>query len=260
MKLFHRDFGGEGHPPLVVLHGLLGSSRNWMATGRELAKDFHVLGPDLRNHGNSPHAPEHTYEEMVADVVNWLDGLGIGAVHLIGHSMGGKVAMRLACHFPERVRALVVVDISPRDKEPSHANEFRALRALPLDRIASRADADRMLAESVSSWPMRQFLLTNLVRGEEGGFAWQANLDVLATNLDGTGRSPIDEQDRYEGPALWIAGGKSDYLQPEDTPIIRKHFPRAEIVVFPESGHNPHVEDRSQFVEVAESFLRKATS
>src|SRR5690606_24200481 len=116
VTLAHRDLGGEGKPPLVVLRGLLGSSRNWMAAGKDLSPDFHVMALDLRNHGESGHAPEHNYLTMTNDVLAWLDEAGLERVRLMGHSMGGKTAMRLACLAPERVEALVVVDIAPRAK------------------------------------------------------------------------------------------------------------------------------------------------
>jgi esterase len=255
IELFHRDLGGQGNPPLVLLHGLLGSSRNWMAAGRDLADHFHALALDLRNHGSSPHAGEHHYQAMVEDVLGWLDRAGLASVYLLGHSMGGKTAMRLACQHPERVKALVVVDISPRAKEPNHVAEFRALNALPLEKISSRAEADRMLAEEVSSWGMRQFLLTNLVRQPDGSFGWQANLAGLTRNLAETGKSPVREDERFTGPALWIVGGKSDFVRPEDHSLILKHFPRAQIEIFPESGHNPHADDRARFVETLRKFL-----
>lgn len=255
LKLFHRDLGGEGNPPLVVLHGLLGSSRNWVAAGRELAAHFHVLALDLRNHGESPHAKEHTYAAMADDVVGWLDQAGLGQVYLMGHSMGGKTAMRLACRHPERVRALIVVDIAPRAKEPNHRQEFQALNSLPLHELSSRAEADQMLANQVPSWGMRQFLLTNLVRRDDGSFVWQANLPVLTRELERTGEAPIGEGDRFEGPALWVAGGKSDFMQPGDAEMIRRQFPRAQIDTFPDSGHNPHVEERIRFSQRVRRFL-----
>lgn len=255
LDLFHRDLGGEGKPPLVVLHGLLGSSRNWVAAGRDLAADFHVFALDLRNHGDSPHAADHTYGLMEEDVLRWLDGMKIDRCHLIGHSMGGKTAMRIACRHPERVRSLVVVDISPRAREPKFRTEMSALNRLPLHELSSRAEADQMLAREVSSWGMRQFLLTNLVRREDGSFAWQANLPLLTRQLEATGSAPIGAADKFQGPALWVIGGKSDFVLPEDHEFIRGHFPAAVIETFSESGHNPHVEDRLRFSQRVRRFL-----
>jgi len=255
VDLFHRDLGGEGKPPLVVLHGLLGSSRNWAAAGKDLTANFHVFALDLRNHGESPHAEEHDYRLMAEDVLGWMNRMGIERCHLMGHSMGGKTAMRIACRHPERMKSLVVVDISPRAKEPKHRAEFAALNRLPLHDLSSRAEADQMLAREVSSWGMRQFLLTNLVRREDGSFAWQANLPVLTREIEGTGDASISEEDRFEGPALWIVGGKSDFVSADDRPLIERHFSAATIDTFPESGHNPHVEDRLRFSERVRRFL-----
>ncbi len=255
IKLFHRDFGGEGKPPVVILHGLLGSSRNWTAVARDLSEAFHVFALDLRNHGNSPHAEEHHYGAMATDVLGWLDEAGLDQVSLMGHSMGGKTAMRLACDYPDRVGALIAVDIAPRAKQPKHASEVLALSQLPLEKITSRAEADRLLAENVSSALMRQFLLTNLVRQEDGSWNWQANVAGLARNLAETGRAPIGEENRFDGPSLWIVGGKSDFVRPEDHAVIETHFPRVRIEVFPDSGHNPHADERFRFVEVVREFL-----
>lgn len=258
MKLYHRDFGGEGLPPLLILHGLLGSSRNWTAAARDLIDTFQVIGLDARNHGNSPHSSEHSYERMAEDVVAWMDDAGLDRAFLLGHSMGGKTAMRIACKHPDRIRALVVVDIAPREKEPKHAKAVRALRELPLEAIASRTEADQVLAQRVPSRELRQFLLTNLVRREEGGWKWQANVPVLDEQIAETGRAGIDADDSYDGPALWIAGGKSDFVQPEDHDLIRRHFPRARIEVFPESGHNPHADARERFTATVRDFLKQA--
>lgn len=255
VTLSHRDLGGKGNPPLIILHGLLGSSRNWVTVGTELGDEFHVQALDLRNHGESGHAPEHTYDAMARDVLAWLDEAGLEQIHLMGHSMGGKVAMRLACLFPARVTSLVVVDIGPWVKKPHADGEIAALQSLPLAELSSRAEADKMLAVQVPSLGTRQFFLTNLVRSEEGGFGWQSNLPVLAKELDRTGDSPIGEEDSYRGPALWIIGGKSDFVSPEDHGKIRSHFPKAIIEVFPESGHNPHAESRVHFVQRVRRFL-----
>lgn len=254
MKLSHRAFGGQG-PPLVILHGLLGSSRNWMAAGRELKTAFRVLAPDLRNHGESPHAAEHDFEVMAADVLQWLDERGLEKVFLMGHSMGGKTAMRIACQRPERVRALVAVDIAPREKEPSYRREIEALLNLPLDAIRSRADADRILSEAVGDLAMRQFLLTGLVRSAEGRWSWQPNLRVLVENLHLTGKAPIGPEDRFEGPALFVLGETSDFVRKEDQAEIRRHFPAVRIETIAGAGHNPHVEAKEEFVRAVIGFL-----
>jgi esterase len=249
MQLFHRDLGGAGNPPLVVLHGMLGSSRNWQTAGRDLAARFHVLALDLRNHGESPHAPTMTYEEMMADVTEWLDRERLDRVALLGHSMGGKIAMLLACRHPDRVDRLIAVDIAPKNYFwPAHRQNFAAMNDLNLRELHSRAEAELRLEPRVASWAMRKFLTTNLARDAAGHWHWQINLPVLTTALPQLEANPLAPTDRFDGPALFIAGGKSDYIEPADEPAIRAHFPAARIAMLAGAGHNPHLDARTAFV------------
>jgi pimeloyl-ACP methyl ester carboxylesterase len=249
VQLFHRDFGGAGRPPLVLLHGMLGSSRNWQSAGAELAGHFHVLAPDLRNHGRSPHADEMTYEAMMEDVLGWLDACGLQRPVVVGHSMGGKVAMLLACRHPRRVARLVCVDIAPRDYFwPGHRQSFAAMNELNLADLNSRAEAELRFEARVASFPLRKFLATNLERDEHGGWRWQIALPVLTAALPALEKNPLTAADRFEGPAHFIAGGKSDYIAAGDEAVIRAHFPAAHLTTIAESGHNPHMEARAAFV------------
>ncbi len=249
VALHHRDLGGAGDPPFVLLHGLLGSSRNWQTAGRELAADRRVYALDLRNHGLSPHAAEMTYEAMTADVRAWLDAQGVGTADLVGHSMGGKVAMLLACRHPERVRRLVVVDIAPKAyRWPERRREFAAMNELDLSRLHSRADAESRLEAQVPGWAERKFLTTNLERQDAGGWKWQINLQAITAALGELERNPIAAGDRFAGPALFITGAKSGYVKPDDRDAILQHFPSARFEVIAGSGHNPHIEAREAFV------------
>lgn len=253
VALFHRDFGGTGEPPRVILHGMLGSSRNWLTAGKDLAASRRVYALDLRNHGLSPHADLMTYDAMVADVEAWLDSRGIGSAELIGHSMGGKVAMLLACRRPDRVSRLVVVDIAPRSYQwPEHREEFAAIRELDLGSLKSRAEAESRLEARVPGWAMRKFILTNLER-ISGGWRWQINVPVITAALPELERNPLGSGDRFGGPALFIAGGKSRYVEPADRAAITRAFPAARITVLQNSGHNPHVEEREAFVRAVDS-------
>ncbi len=249
VPLVHRDFGGSGLPPLILLHGLLGSSRNWQTAGRDLAARFHVLALDLRNHGTSPHADTMSYEEMLADVLAWLDAHRLERVTLLGHSMGGKVAMLLACRHPERVERLQVVDIAPKNYFwPGHRQSFAAMNELNLSDLHSRAEAEMRFEARVSSWSMRKFLTTNLDRTPEGKWFWQINLSAITAAVPELEKNPLLAADQFAGPTRFIAGGKSDYIEPADHSIIRHHFPAVEIVTVSESGHNPHMETRAAFV------------
>jgi pimeloyl-ACP methyl ester carboxylesterase len=252
MQLFHRDLGGAGKPPLVLLHGMLGSSRNWQSAGAELAAYFHVLAPDLRNHGRSPHADEMGYAAMLDDVDAWLYAQGAARATVVGHSMGGKVAMLLACRRQERVARLVVVDIAPRDYFwPQHRQSFAAMNELDLRDLRSRAEAELRFEARVASFPLRKFLATNLERVESAGtlaWRWTINLPALTAALPALEKNPLAPTDRYDGPVRFLAGGQSTYVEPTDHAAIRVHFPAAQIEVIAEAGHNPHMEARAKFI------------
>lgn len=253
VQLFYRDLGGAGNPPLVILHGLLGSSRNWQTVGRDLAAEYRVFALDLRNHGGSPHANEMTYDAMVADVIAWLDAQGLARVTLMGHSMGGKVAMLLACRWPERVERLIVVDIAPKNYFwVAHRAEFAAMNELALETLQSRAEAERRFEAKVSDWAMRKFLATNLERIPEAerGWRWAVNLPVLTDALSELEKSSLALGDRFAGPTLFIAGEKSNYIQASDWSGVLEHFPAAKLKIIPHSGHNPHMETREEFVRL----------
>ena len=251
MRLFHRDLCGAGKPPLVIVHGFLGSSRNWQTAGRDLSEIFHVFALDLRNHGGSPHAGEMTYEAMMADVLAWLDTHGLKRAALLGHSMGGKVGMLLACRHPARVERLIVVDIAPKDYFwPERLGEFAAMKELNLPTLHSRAEAEKQIETQVPDWAMRKFLLTNLERDADGRWRWQINLPVLTTALPALEANALRPGDRFDGPALFIRGGKSRYLAESDRPAIMAHFPAARIETVAEAGHNPHIETRDEFVRL----------
>ena len=228
MKLNVRDLGGDG-APWLVLHGLYGSSRNWQRVGKRLAAVGRVLAVDLRNHGQSPHAPDCSYEAMASDVLEVMDGLSEPA-HLMGHSLGGKVAMRVACDVGSQVRSLQVLDIAPRQYDPD-AGLLDALLSLELDGFTGRSQIDEKLAEKVPDQLLRGFLLTNLQRTESGGFAWQANLGGLRQGLDEIGQSPLRSGDHYSGPVDVIAGGASHYVVPEDAALFTEHFPNSRLHV-----------------------------
>ena len=250
VRLFHRDLGGAGRPPLVLLHGLLGSSRNWQTAGTDLAEHFHVRALDLRNHGRSPQADAMSYEEMMGDVLAWLDAHRLTRVTLLGHSLGGKVAMRLACRTPARVARLIVVDIAPRDyPEKLERAEFAAMHALDLAAVKTRADAERAMEPWVSDWAMRKFLSTNLEQDAAGAWRWAINLSALTAAVPELIRTPLVEGDRFAGPARFIVGGRSDFVRAEDHAAIRRHFPAADIVTLP-TGHNPHMESRAELVRL----------
>lgn len=193
---------------------------------------------------------------MAADVVAWLDFQGLSQCHLIGHSMGGKAAMRLACDHPERVASLGVVDIVPRDYHShSHRLEFAAMNELDLRTLSSRSEAELRLEARVSDWAMRKFLVTNLERVEETSWRWIVNLPALTRALPLLEADPLRPTDRYLGPCQFWRGLKSNYIRNEDWPKALGHFPSANLVSIEGSGHNPHMEARPAFVAAVRSFL-----
>ena len=251
MLLHHVDLGGAGKPVMLVLHGLLGSSRNWQTTGRDLAEHFHVIALDARNHGRSPHSDEMSVELMADDVLAWMDANDIAKATLVGHSMGGRTAMLIACRQPERVERLIVVDVAPKDYDwLGHRAEFAAMHELDLGSLQTRAEAELRFEARVPDLGMRKFLTTNLARGEDGQWQWAINLSGLTAALPSFEKSPLTAADRYAGPTQFIVGGRSRYVESGDHAAIRHHFPAAKIEVIADSGHNPHMDRREEFVRL----------
>ncbi len=257
--LFARELGGAGKRPLVLLHGLLGSGRNWQTVGTGLAEaagGANVWALDMRNHGKSPWSEGMDYDAMAADVLAWFDASGLGAVDLMGHSMGGKVAMVLACRRPERVRRLAVVDIAPKDYlSHGHRAEFAAMHELRLSELRSRGEAELKMEGRVPDWAMRKFLTTNLEQDATGGWRWIVNLPVLTAALPALEANPLAADEGFAGPAVFVRGGRSRYVEDADLPGIRCRFPAARIETLAAAGHNPHMETRAEFCAVVGAFL-----
>jgi esterase len=245
---------GEG-PSLAILHGLFGSGRNWASIAQRLATHHRVIALDLRNHGASPWAESTGYAEMAEDVRQTLRTLGHRRFALLGHSMGGKVAMVAALSYAAKVERLVVADIAPVAYSPRHLAHVRAMRALDLAGIARRSEVDARLAAAVPDPAERAFLLQNLVF--EGGTArWRLNLAAIEHEMPALVGFPAQPDDaRYDGPALFVGGGRSDYLLPEYEPAIRHQFPNARIARIPDAGHWLHAEQPQAFLGLVEPFL-----
>jgi pimeloyl-ACP methyl ester carboxylesterase len=245
---------GEG-PPLVILHGLLGAKRNWATVAKGLAAGRRVICADLRNHGSSPWADAHTYPDMAADVARLIETRVGGPAAVLGHSMGGKVAMLLALDRPDLVARLVVVDIAPAVSQAAPRDYLQAMRSVPLAACRTRAEADAALATVVTDPGVRAFLLQNLVAGP-AGMAWGVNLDALERHFEAIRGFPDIPPDRsYAGPTLFVAGGRSDYLGPRHAAAIGRLFPRATIETIAAAGHWVHADAPAEFTAVVGRFL-----
>jgi pimeloyl-ACP methyl ester carboxylesterase len=262
---------GEAGPRVVFVHGLFGQGRNWTTIGKGLADGHRVTLVDLPNHGHSPWTDRVDYLDMVELLATELEQLG-EPVTLVGHSMGGKVAMLLALRRPELLRALVVVDIAPveyplsggrtddPDEEASPFADFiEGMRDLDLDRLTTRDDADAALEDAVPSRMVRSFLLQSLVRderGADGGWRWRLNLDLLARDLGELRGFPTPPAGAsFDGPVLWIAGANSTYVLPEDRPHMDALFPSTRLVRIKNAGHWVHSEQPEIFLETLRRFL-----
>jgi esterase len=289
--ILHAIQSGEG-PPVVLLHGLFGAARNFGAVQRALTPRFKVIALDIRNHGDSPHAPDMRYPTLAADVQETLRSLGVERSALVGHSMGGKAAMALALRSPDVVARLLVSDIAPVAYQHDNTAIAAALEAIPLTPGLTRQAADAALAPAVKPPDIRAFLLQNLRFGTtphwriglpeiaaaipdlEGWEAVTWPTDVAPSGsvtpsagvIPGEGRGPTTspgtarghdatEPARYAGPALFVAGANSDYLRAEHRPIIRRQFPKARFVSVKHAGHWVHADNPAGFLSVLEAFL-----
>jgi len=239
---------GSG-PHLIAMHGLFGMLDNWKSLGRKFAEHYTVHLLDLRNHGHSPHSEDWNYTVMADDVLEYMDDQGIAKATVLGHSMGGKVAMCLAGRFPERVERLIVVDISPRYYPIHHQRFLDAMNALPLDRIGSRSEAEEHLERSIPEFGIRQFLLKNLYWKEKDRLEWRFNLPVITAKIEQVGEA-LTEEAVYEGPALFIAGGNSDYIGAGDLSLIHEHFPNAQVEIIDGAGHWVHAEKPKELFDL----------
>jgi esterase len=245
---------GETGSPVVVLHGLFGSKRNWMTVGRRLAATHRVVAADLRNHGASPWTDSMSYPEMAADVYETIGALGLGPVALVGHSMGGKAAMLTALQHPEVVERLVVVDVAPVAYPPAFTDYARAMRAARLDGVTRRAEVEEQLVAAVPEPGTRAFLLQNLVLDDDGA-RWKPNLAAIEAALPEISGWPGSSASSYEGAVLFVYGGQSEYVRPEYRDEILRLFPKAGFADIPEAGHWVHAEALEAFLDTVGDFL-----
>jgi esterase len=239
--------------PIILIHGLFGSASNLGIVARALAPHYCAYSLDVRNHGKSPHSESMSYREMAGDVVEFMDSLGMAQCPLLGHSMGGKIAMQVALDHPSRVSRLIVADVAPVDYPPHHQDTLAGLAAVAAATITSRRQADEILAQSVIEPGVRAFLLKSLERGEDGIFRWLLNREALTKNYASLGAA--NEGGSFSGPVLFIKGGDSNYITSEYQAAVAKLFPNAQLKIIEGTGHWLHAEKPELFNKVVLRFL-----
>ncbi|HEY1490484.1 MAG TPA: alpha/beta fold hydrolase [Verrucomicrobiae bacterium] len=252
MQLHFKVFG-QGRA-VILLHGLFGSADNWHHIALRLAEQFQVFAMDQRNHGQSPHSDTMNYPLMAADVEKFFVARRIESATVVGHSMGGKTAMQFALQFPARVEKLVVADMAPRAYAPAHEKIITALLALDLPKFQTRQQIEDVLAPQIPNLVLRRFLLKNLGRDSAGKFIWKINLRGLSGNYLHL-RQPVSALAPFVKPALFIRGGKSNYINAGDEPLIRELFPQSEIKTIPEAAHWVHADQPEEFLRLVSEFL-----
>lgn len=252
MKLNFRTIG-EG-TPLIVMHGVFGSADNWQTVGKVLAQTHKVYLVDLRNHGGSPHSDVFNYDVMAEDILELMADEQLQEACLLGHSMGGKVAMTFATKYPDRVSKLIVVDIAPREYPPHHQQIFKGFHAVKLDSLSSRSEADQQLSEVIGHSGIRQFILKNLTRDKEGLFHWKLNLAAIEKAASRVG-SRLAQDASFEKETLFIGGDKSDYIQETDKDEIKRIFPASSLSMIQGAGHWVHAEKPKELIQLVSQFL-----
>jgi esterase len=252
--MVHSNISGQGKP-LVIIHGFLGMSDNWKTlAGQYVESGFQVHALDMRNHGKSFHSNDWGYEFMVQDVVDYCEFHLLKNISVIGHSMGGKVAMLLATSYPNLVEKLIVADIGPKYYAPHHQTILEGLNAVDFSKKPSRTDVEGVVSEYIQDYGTRQFLLKNVYWVEPGQLGFRFNLKVFSENTSVIG-DELPFENRFDKKTLFLRGDKSDYILDSDFETIYHHFPEAEIVTVSNAGHWLHAENPIEFFEKTVYFL-----
>jgi pimeloyl-ACP methyl ester carboxylesterase len=254
MKLFFRTFG-DGKP-LIILHGLLGLSDNWVSIGKLLAHNYRVIIPDLRNHGQSPHSSIFNYDAMTLDISELMDELELESAIVMGHSMGGKVAMKFALQYPEKTKKLIVVDISLKqyDERQEQISIIKAMLAIDFVSVDSRSEISELLKKTILEDKVRLFVMKNLYRKTRTKLGWRPDLTDIYQNIDYVFEA-ITGNNVYPGASLFVHGAESGYVSTSDFPLILHYFPRALFGKVPDAGHWVHADNPEGFLKEVVAFL-----
>lgn len=254
MILFHRLISDDSNKPfLVILHGLFGSGDNWQTHAKFLSQWFQIVLIDQRNHGHSRHDSEMNYLAMSQDLKDTLDHLNILSAHFLGHSMGGKTVMHHAQLFPQSVQSLMVIDMGIKSYPRHHDIIFQGLHAVDVGHCSSRKEAESRISPFIPDASTQQFLLKSLYWKEEGTLDWRFNIEALEHHIDEILKALPDKI--YSGKTLFLTGGKSSYVLPQDHDSIRNLFPSAEFIEIEEAGHWVHAETPKEFLSALTKFF-----
>jgi len=256
MKLFYRQCG-DGQP-VIILHGIFGISDNWVTIGRRIAEKFDVHILDQRNHGQSPHSDTFNYYVLVDDLVEFIEDHQLVNPILIGHSMGGKVAMNFALEYPQRIDKLIVVDMSvrPYPARKQHMDIMSAMLSIDFDEVDTRDEVEKIINEKVNSPHISQFVLKNLYRIGKKRLSWRLNIEDIYNNIENVFEG-IDSPYTFDNPSLFVRGGASDYVIDEDYNLIRKNFPNAQFKTIKGASHWVHADAPDELCMNFSEFLEK---
>jgi len=253
--MLYSKIEGEGKP-LLILHGYLGMSDNWKTlAGQFVSEGFQTHALDLRNHGRSLHSDEFTYDLMVQDILDYCQENNLEKISILGHSMGGKLAMFFATKYSEKVDKLIVADIAPKYYRPHHQDIMAGLNAIDFSKKPDRSEVDELISQHVSDFGTRQFLMKSLYWVEPGQLGFRFNLPVFNEKIDNIGQV-LPEDAVFEKPTLFLRGEKSNYIKDEDFDLIKKHFPNSEIKTIANSGHWLHAENPKDFYAESIEYLK----
>ena len=253
--MLYSKIEGEGKP-LLIIHGYLGMSDNWKTLATQFVSEgFQTHALDLRNHGRSFHSDEFTYEAMVQDILEYCQGNNLDKVSIIGHSMGGKLAMFFASKYPEMIDKLIIADIGPKYYRPHHQDIMEGLNAVDFSKKPERSEVEELLKPHIPDFGTRQFLMKSLYWVEPGQLGFRFNLPVFNENIENIGEA-LPENATFEKPTLFLRGEKSNYIKDEDFGTIKKHFPNSEIKTIANAGHWLHAENPKDFFKESIAYLK----
>lgn len=256
MEILHSKILGDKPDHLLIVHGLFGQLDNWNTLGKKYAENFTTHLIDLRNHGRSFHSDETSHQVMAEDLLRYLEHHNIVKANVMGHSLGGKVVMHLALNHPEKVEKLIVADMAPKSYPPHHQGIIKGLENVDFQKVETRSDVEPFMETYIPATSVRQFLLKNVYRREDGTYAFRFNLPALSRDYDELISSDLPKNE-FTNPTLFLGGANSEYILTSDKPLIKSYFPNVQIDYVSNAGHWLHAENPTEFLAKTQDFLAK---